>query len=77
MRKDTSEDPDLELLVQLLERHRETLFPETFTGWLMLQRCGLDASERSNVLGKTDDSLAQKDIEKALLQLDGCGPEGP
>ena len=67
--KDSEEDGDIGALVQLLENHREGFFPDTFTGWLMLMRSGLDAQERSAVLGKTDDSLRQKDVETALMKL--------
>ena len=67
--KDAEEDKDVEALVQLLGNHREGFFPDTFTSWLMLMRSGLGAHERSAVLGKTDDSLRQKDVETALVKL--------
>ena len=62
-------DPDLEIMITMLEKHRDRLFPSTFTGWLMLQRSGLDATERSSILGRTNDSLEQQDVETALLAL--------
>ena len=42
------------------------MFPDTFSGWLLLQRSGLEATERAQILGRTNDSLRQIDIEKAL-----------
>ena len=53
----------------MLEKHREGFFPDTFTGWLLLMRSGLDAQERSAILAKTDDSLRQQDVEQALTRL--------
>ncbi len=42
------ENPDLEKLCTILDRGwRQTLLPDTFTGWLLLQRSGLAPTELS------------------------------
>ena len=67
------EDGDVKILITAVEKIRDTIFPDMFTGWLLLQRSGLDATERATILARTTESLAQKDIENALMSqwMDG------
>jgi hypothetical protein len=63
-----SENPDLEKLQSILDRGwRQTLLPDTFTGWLLLQRSGLAPTERATVLA-TSGGLELKAIDKALRE---------
>ena len=60
--------PELEKLCNLLDGNwRTQLLPETFTGWLLLQRSGLSPPERATILAMSK-GLDLKAIESALRE---------
>ena len=64
----SQEDGKLEQLANLIDAHwQDALLPGVLTGWLLLQRSGLNGQERSTVIA-TSATLSQQDIERALKQ---------
>ena len=57
---------DVSSLCQLIDDHfRTDLLPQTFTGWLLLQRSGLSPTEQATIMAASK-SLELPDIELAL-----------
>jgi hypothetical protein len=56
---------DVPSLCQLIDDHLTDLLPQTFTGWLLLQRSGLSPTERATIMAASK-SLELPDIELAL-----------
>ncbi|CAK0882425.1 unnamed protein product, partial [Prorocentrum cordatum] len=60
------DDADIKALKGVATEARETLIPSVMAGWLLLQRAGLNAQERAEVLSSAKNSLNLKNIEAAL-----------
>ena len=60
------EDADVKDLKAVLENFRNSMLPPSLSGWLLLQRSGLNAQERATVLASAKNSLDVSAIEAAL-----------
>ena len=61
-----NDDEDIKQLAEVMQHIRTTTIPPSMAGWLLLQRCGLSAQERTTVLASAKNDLSIDKVEKAL-----------